>query len=127
VVRLREDQQRKDDRRAQQRKDEPGRGAVDTSFREHPCPFQWTSQFGAPAREEALLGLATFWGNRRQPLLFPAQPPCQGVQKWKCAGQAVVSWEQGPQQDVDCRQRHGSCGPRAVGPWRGPPIGWRDS
>ena len=72
------------------------RRTVDANFREDPCPFPWTSQFRVPAWEEALLGLATCWRNRRRPLLFPAQPPCQGVQTLKCAGQAVVSGEQRP-------------------------------
>ena len=78
VVHLQEQQQRSNDRSTQPRKNGPGRGAVDASCREDPCPFQRPGQFGAPTREEALLGLEAFWRNRRRPVLFRHSGPAKG-------------------------------------------------
>ena len=48
------------------------------AWREHACAVQRTGQFWARATEEALLGLDTFWRNRRRPLLPPRSRPAKG-------------------------------------------------
>ena len=52
-----------------------GRGAVDASCWEDPCPFQRTGR-----REETLWGLATFSAQRAPAPVVQAQPPHQRVQ-----------------------------------------------
>jgi hypothetical protein len=55
-----------------------GRGTVDASCAQDPCPFQRTAQFWARAMEEALLGLETLWCTERWRLLCPHSRPAKG-------------------------------------------------
>ena len=75
MVHLEEHQQRREDRRAQQRKEPLGSGAVEAARAQYQCRFKRTGQFWSPAGDEALLCLDTFWRNERWPLLFPHTRP----------------------------------------------------
>ena len=113
---LRQHQQRRKDRSAQQWREGLGRGAVDASFVEDPCPFQQTGQFWTPASEVALLGLDTFWRTRRRSVLLRHSRPAKGA-KMKCADWTLdygkgIAFRCGPWQVKEgiARRSHGERG-----------------
>jgi len=95
AVDLGERQERRVDRRAQRWKEGLSRGVAYGSCREDPCWFEWTGQFWAPAREEAVLGSepagATSAGACCSGTAAPPKVQSQGSQKY--APQGATRWK----------------------------------
>lgn len=71
---LKEHQGRMDYKRARQRGEPIGSGAIEATCRQYQCRFKRPGQFWTIEGDEALLCLETFWRNGRWKLLFPHSP-----------------------------------------------------
>lgn len=68
---LKEHQGRMDYKRARQRGEPIGSGAIEATCRQYQCRFKRPGQFWTTEGDEAFLCLETFWRNGRWKLLFP--------------------------------------------------------